>query len=70
MMMSMMGLTLLIPLLLIGAVVVFALGWRPKSNLNGPAQTSQTPAEILNARYASGEVSREEFERISRDLAG
>jgi putative membrane protein len=70
MMMGMMGFALLIPLLLIGAVVVFALGWRPQFNQAGPANNSQSPAEILKARYAGGEISREEFEQISRDLNG
>jgi putative membrane protein len=69
MMMGMMGFGLLVPLLLIG-VVVFALGWRPQFNLPGPAQTSQTPLEILKARYARGEVTREEYDQIHRDLEG
>jgi putative membrane protein len=28
----------------------------------------QTPLEILQGRYASGEISREEYENIRRDL--
>ena len=67
--MIMIGFWLIIPLLLIGAVAI-ALGWRPQFNQAGPAQTSQTPLEILNERYARGEVSREEYEQIQRDLEG
>lgn len=65
----MMGFELLVPLLLIGAVA-YALGWRPQFNQTGPAQTSQTPVEILNARYARGEISREEYDQMRRDLEG
>jgi putative membrane protein len=68
-MMMMMGFGLIVPLLLIG-VVAYALGWRPQFNQTGPAQTSQPPLEILKARYAGGEISREEFEQMSRDLEG
>ena len=66
----MMGLELiLLPLLLIGAIA-YALGWRPQFNQTGPAKSSQTPEEILKARYARGEISREEYEQMRRDLEG
>ena len=65
----MMGFGLIVPLLLIGAVV-YALGWRPQINQMWPAQTSQSPVEILKARYARGEISREEYEQMRRDLEG
>jgi putative membrane protein len=69
MMMGMMGFGLLVPLFLIGAVV-YAVGWRPQVNQASPAQTSQTPVEILKERYAGGDISREEYEQIRRDLEG
>jgi len=68
-MMGMMGLGLIVPLLLIG-VVAYALGWRPQFNQNGQAQSNQTPVEILKARYARGEISREEYDQMHRDLEG
>ena len=68
-MMMMMGFGLIVPLLLIG-VVVLALGLRPQFNQTKPAQTSQTPAEILKARYAGGEITREEYDQMRRDLEG
>ena len=67
MMMGMMGFGLIVPLLLIG-LVAYALGWRLQFNEIGSAQTSQTPLEILKARYARGEISREEYDQIHRDL--
>ena len=69
MMMGMMGLGLIVPLLLIG-LVAYALGWRPQSNQTGLAQTSETPLEILKARYARGEINREEYDQMHRDLEG
>lgn len=67
--MMMMGLGLIVPLLLI-SVVAFAFGLRPLLNQTGSAQTGQTPVEILNARYASGEITRAEYEQMRRDLEG
>jgi putative membrane protein len=63
----MMGFGLIILLLLIGAVS-YAIGWRPQFNQIGPAQTSMTPLEILKSRYARGEINREEYDEIRRDL--
>jgi len=50
--------------------IAFALGWRPQINQAGPTYTSQTPVEILKARYAGGEISLEEYEQTRWDLAG
>lgn len=69
MMIGMMGLGLIVPLLLIG-LVAYALGWRPQFNQTGPAPTSETLVDILKARYARGEISREEYDQIHRDLEG
>jgi putative membrane protein len=66
-MILMMGFGLIVPLLLI-AVVAYALGWRLHADQTGQAQISQTPLEILKARYARGEISREEYDRMHRDL--
>ena len=65
----MMGFGLIVPLLLIG-LVAYALGWRPQFNQSGPSQTKQTPVELLKARYARGEITREEYEQMRRDLEG
>lgn len=65
----MMAFSLLVPFLLIGAVA-YALGWRPQLDLKGPAQTSQTPLEILKTRYAQGEITREAYDQLRQDLEG
>ena len=69
MMMGMMGFGLIVPLLLIG-LVVYALGSRPQAKQTGSAQTSQTPVEILKARYARGEITSGEYGQMRRDLEG
>ena len=65
--MFMIGLCLIVFLLLIGAVV-YALSQRLQINQSRSAQTIQTPEEILKARYARDEISREEYEQIRQDL--
>ena len=65
----MMGFGLIIPLLLIGGIA-YALGWRPQFNQTGPGPTNQTPLELLKERYARGEISREEYDQMRRDLEG
>lgn len=41
---------------------------QPPSGATGSEQ--RAPLEIAQARYASGEISREEYETIRRDLQG
>ena len=55
-------------LLLIAGVIAYVLGWRPQFNQAGPAHTSQTPLEILKARYVRAEINREEYEQVRREL--
>jgi putative membrane protein len=56
--------------ILLAGIIAYALGWRPQFNQTRPDQTSQTPLELLKARYARGEVSREEYEQMRRDVEG
>jgi len=58
---------LIVPLCLIGAVA-YAHGWQPQLNQTRPVPTSQTPLEILKARYVRGEITREEYEQVRQDL--
>jgi len=63
---------LLVPLLGIGLIIgavwfasaLFQTG--RSSNLSG---SSQTPREILDQRYARGEITREQYELMKRDLS-
>lgn len=65
----------LIWVVLIVAVVAYLMGWRPENlNLGGPrerreARDGKMPLDIVKERYARGEITREEFERLRADLA-
>ncbi len=63
-----MGLLGLVPLILIGLVVAYAAGWRPGSAQQPPRQQELSALDILNTRYARGEISREEYQDMRRDL--
>jgi uncharacterized membrane protein len=65
----MMGLELILLPLLAGGFA-YALGWRPQFLQNGLAQGGQNSVEILKSRYASGQITREEYDQMRRDLAG
>jgi len=57
-------------LLIVGAAWlvkgVFSGGGRPLGTSGGSA--ASPPREILDQRYARGEIAREEYERIRKDL--
>ncbi len=66
----MMGFELILVVAVIVGAIAYAQGWRPKFNQSGPANSSQTPLEILKDRYARGEITRDEYDQIRRDLGG
>ena len=55
-------------LILIAASIACALRWRSQVNHTGPASTSQTPLEILRARYVRGEITRAQYEARKADI--
>ena len=57
----------LVMLVFLGALVVLAVGvMRRSSRTSNPPQDSAM--EILRTRYAKGEITRDEFEAMRRDL--
>jgi putative membrane protein len=61
---------------LIWTLLVFGVGWRlayqlrpphPKSE-HGPLGVAEDPLEVLKLRYARGEITRDEFEQMKRDI--
>jgi putative membrane protein len=50
---------------LIVTALIFAVRWFRRQN---PPGHGSTPLEILRARYARGELSRQEFEAMRQDL--
>ncbi len=63
----MMGFGLIVTVAVIGAIA-YGLGWRPQFNTTKPDEKGQTPLEQLKARYARGEITREMYEQMRRDL--
>jgi putative membrane protein len=58
---------LLVMLVFLGALVALAVGvMRRPSRTSAPPQDSAM--EILRIRYAKGEITRDEFEAMRRDL--
>ena len=55
-------------LLITAGVIAYIFGWRTKFNQSGSAQISQTPLELLTARYARGEITRDSYEQMRLDL--
>lgn len=46
------------------------LGGGGQSRTSPPSQPGTDPLRILKERYARGEITREEFEQMKRDLEG
>jgi putative membrane protein len=57
---------LLIFLFLVGAVVAVRWLWGQKSLFGAAGQ--ENALEVLKKRYARGEISKDEFEKIKRDI--
>ncbi|MGA7801774.1 MAG: SHOCT domain-containing protein [Gammaproteobacteria bacterium] len=61
----------LFSLVVVVAIVVMLRGvWRGRSGRGGDIGAGRTPREILEERYARGEIDEQEFERRRRDLEG
>jgi putative membrane protein len=54
-------------LLIILAVVVIYLVLQPRKG-GGPPSSTETPMDILNKRYAAGEIDKEQYEDMKKDL--
>jgi uncharacterized membrane protein len=65
----MMGGMLLFPLLII-AIIAYLIGWRPDfgQRPSERAPGGERPVEILKRRYARGEIRKDEYEEMLRDL--
>lgn len=60
-------------LLFVGALLLVVWGVRalfPSSTPSSPsAQTQENPLEIAKKRYAKGDISKEEFDKLKQDLS-
>lgn len=62
------GIFMLIFWILIIAGIVALVRWLMVSQSRGTHSQSKTPSDILKERYAKGEVSKEEFDKMKKDL--
>ncbi len=58
--------------LLVIAAIAYAAGWRPQLGqwvqTGSPSGGADNPQQILRERYARGEISLEEYQRMRTDL--
>ena len=69
----MMGGMWLLPILfwiLIIAGVVLIVRWLTARDGQGKASPAESPLDILKTRYAKGEIDKETFETMKRDIGG
>ena len=59
------GIMWIILIAIVAAVIYFILRQNP--NWMGPA-AKDSPIDILKRRYAAGEISKEEFESLKKDI--
>ena len=57
------------PLLLIVIVVAAVIFLMRQGRATGSGPLGPTAREILDRRYAAGEISKEQYEQMKRDLA-
>jgi uncharacterized membrane protein len=61
-----------IGIILVIGVLALLVGWRPQGDqtvFRGLGSSSQSPREILEARYARGEINKKEFDQMRDDLS-
>lgn len=62
------GIFMLIILIVIAVVIIFIVTNRSKTTGNSKNTTGESPTEILKKRYAKGEITKEEFDRLKKEI--
>jgi putative membrane protein len=68
-MMFLMFLVGVVVILLLGVVVVAAVKWLLKPKVPEISRPRESALDILKLRYAKGEITREEFDRIKNEIS-
>lgn len=55
-------------LIVVLAVVIYFVINRGKTTGNSINSTGESPTEILKKRYAKGEISKEEFDKLKKEI--
>ena len=63
-----MGLGMLV-MIIFWAGLIALIAWIIVKAVRSGKSTSETPLDIAKARYARGEISKKEFERLKKDLS-
>ena len=62
------GMVMWLILILIAGLIIYFVFSRSRRNGNPVGSPKESPTEILKRRYANGEISREEFDRIRKEI--
>jgi len=49
--------------------IIFLIRWVMLSTRGREAKSEETALEVLKKRYAKGEISKEDFERMKKDIS-
>ena len=64
------GILMWLILIIIAVVIAYFAVTRSRSAGRPEDSTGVSPREILNRRYANGEISKEEFDKLKKDIEG
>lgn len=64
------GMLMWLILLIIAGVILYVVFNRSRKIGNPGRPATESSKEILNKRYAKGEITKEEFERLKKDIDG
>ncbi len=64
----MLGMALFWVVLILAAIGLVRLLFQSGSPKPSPGQDHLTPREVLNLRYSRGEITREQYEQMKKDL--
>lgn len=55
-------------IVIIGLIIWLVINQSSRNKQNFPSSPNETPLDILKKRYAKGEINKEQFEQMRKDL--